>query len=625
MSLNPAQEQAIHHGPGPAMVLAGPGSGKTLVITHRTRNLIEEYHIAPEQILVITFTRAAANEMKERFDRLMCGQREPVTFGTFHSVFFRILKAAYGYSGESILRQELKKQILKAALEHTEWNPEDVNEALGEIESEISAVKGDRIELQNYYSRSCPNEVFREVYDTYEKELRQTGKIDFDDMMTLCFELFRERRDILAVWQKKYRYILIDEFQDINRLQYEIVRMLAGKEANLFVVGDDDQSIYRFRGAKPEIMLGFMQDFPDARQILLDINYRSVPSVVEAAGRLIGQNSQRFRKKIHAEREKDVPVEVTEYPGLPEENDDIIRKLEMYHRAGIPYEEMALLYRTNQAPRVMAEQMIRVNIPFSMGDMLPNIYEHWITGDILTYMLIAAGSRKRGDFLRIINRPNRFISRACFPDPEVSLEKLKKSMGGRDWMEERVDRLVYDLRMLTKMKPYAAIHYIRKGMGYEEFIESYAEYRHVGKEELMAVLDELQESAQPFDSLAEWMNHMREYGKRLEEQKEKTREKREGVSILTMHGSKGLEYQVVFIPDANEGQTPHSKAVLDADLEEERRLFYVAMTRAKTRLHISYVRERFHREQPPSRFVREIGLPPVVKGNPPGNSSQRKK
>ena len=613
MSLNPAQEQAIHHGPGPAMVLAGPGSGKTLVITHRTRNLIEEYHVPPEQILVITFTRAAAGEMQERFGRLLGGRHLPVTFGTFHSVFFRILKAAYGYSGGDILRQEEKKQILRTAVEHSGWTPEDPGEALGEIESEISAVKGDRILLQNYYSRSCPGDVFRDVYETYEKELRRLGKIDFDDMMTLCFELFRERRDILAVWQQKYQYILIDEFQDINRLQYDIVRMLAGKNANLFVVGDDDQSIYRFRGAKPEIMLGFPQDYPDARQILLDVNYRSVPSVVEAAGRLIGQNSQRYRKRIRAERQQDAPVEVTEYPGLTEENDDIIRRLQMFHRAGIPYEEMALLYRTNQAPRVMAEQMMRINLPFSMSDMLPNIYEHWITGDILTYMLIAAGSRSRGDFLRIINRPNRYVSRACFPDPEVSLEALRLAMNGKEWMEERIRRLSYDLRMLAKMKPCAAVHYIRKGIGYEEFLDSYAEYRHVGKEELISVLDELQESAQPFDTLAEWMNHMKEYGRRLEEKKETARAKKEGVSLLTMHSSKGLEYQVVFIPDANEGQTPHSKAVLDADLEEERRLFYVAMTRAKTRLQISYVRERFHRELSPSRFVREIGIPPVVK------------
>ena len=608
MPLNRAQQEAIHHGKGPAMVLAGPGSGKTLVITYRVRNLIEEYGVKPEQILVVTFTRAAAQEMEERFRRLMGGQPLPVTFGTFHSVFFRILRMAYHYSAANIIRPEQRTVILREAIREADWQPEDEAEAIGDVLGEISSVKGDRIDPANYYSQSCPDEVFRRVYAAYEQELRRTGLIDFDDMMKLVYELFSEREDILRAWQGKYRYILIDEFQDINRLQYEIVQMLAKPENHLFAVGDDDQSIYRFRGARPEIMMGFARDYPGAARILLDVNYRSVPSVVEAAGRLIAQNETRFPKQIRAEQHEDVPVLVMGYRDLATENDAVIQAVRAYHEQGIPYEDMALLYRTNAGPRVMAEQLIRINLPFFMADVMPNLYEHWIAKDVLTYMLMAAGSRSRGDFLRIINRPKRYIARQVLTDPEISFESLRKAAGGREWMEEKIDRLEYDLRMLGKMRPWAAVNYIRRGIGYEEYLKEYAEYRHIGLAELMAVLDELQESAQPFASLAEWMSHMREYSEKLQEQKEEQRRGGDGIQIRTMHGAKGLEYRVVFIMDANEDIVPHRKAQLAAEVEEERRLFYVAMTRAKSRLHICWVRERFNREMTVSRFVKETGL-----------------
>ena len=590
------------------MVLAGPGSGKTMVITHRVRNLIEEHGIRPEQILVVTFTRKAAEEMEQRFRRLTGGEAMPVTFGTFHSVFFRILKAAYRFTAANIIRPEQRTAILRQAISDSGWQPEDEGEAVGEVMNEISSVKGDRIDLSAYYSQSCPDEIFRKIYAAYEKALLQSSLIDFDDMMKLVYELFTERKDILKAWQNRYRYILIDEFQDINRLQYEIVRMLALPDNNLFAVGDDDQSIYRFRGARPEIMMGFFTDYPGAQRIVLDINYRSVPSVVEAAGRLIAQNDSRFPKKIRAAQTVDHPVFLCGYLDLTAENDAVIQAVRTYHEQGIPYEDMALLYRTNAGPRVMAEQLIRINMPFSMDEVMPNIYEHWIAGDILTYMLMAQGSRSRGDFLRIINRPKRYIARQILTEPEISFDLLRAKCGGKEWMEEKIDRLEYDLRMLAKMRPWAAVNYIRKGIGYEEFLKEYAEYRHTGLPELLEVLDELQESARPFLTLWEWMNHMKEYAEHLKEQKSREKKQREGLQILTMHGAKGLEFRVVFVMDANEGVTPHRRAVLKEDIEEERRLFYVAMTRAETALHLCCVRERFNREMAVSRFVRETGL-----------------
>ena len=297
MEFGRTQEQAIRHNEGPMMILAGPGSGKTTVITQRIKYLTESLNINPADILVITFTRAAAEEMKERYIRLT-GNASRVTFGTFHSIFFQILKLAYCYTAQNIVRPEQQMQLIRELAGKEELELEDENEFISSILSEISSVKGEMIDLRHYYSRNCPDETFRRICSGYEEQMRRLGLIDFDDMMVMCRQLFLERQDILAAWQKRYRYILIDEFQDINRLQYEIIRMIAEPENNLFIVGDDDQSIYRFRGAKPEIMLGFERDYPGAGRILLDVNYRCTEEIAGPAMRLIENNEKRFSKKI---------------------------------------------------------------------------------------------------------------------------------------------------------------------------------------------------------------------------------------------------------------------------------------------------------------------------------------
>lgn len=605
MSFHPSQLEAIRWGTGPALILAGPGSGKTTVITHRVRALITERQVDPSRILVITFTKAAADEMKERFLRLMGEERTPVSFGTFHAVFFKILKIAYHYNGSHILRPEKRMELIRQVFDQVRPQVEDEAEFLSEILNEISRVKGDRVDLAHYYSNHCPEEVFHALYRGYEEKLREAGLIDFDDMLRLCDELLQARPDILAAWQKKYQYILIDEFQDINRIQYEVIRMLAAPENNLFIVGDDDQSIYRFRGAKPEIMLGFPKDYPDAKKILLSVNYRSRPEIVEAAGQLVMHNETRFRKSLSAAAGPGGRIVAKAFANPAEEGRQVVKELQEYHRQGIPYEEMGLLFRTNQNPRGIVEQLLRMNLPFSMRDMVPNLYEHWISGDILTYLLIAHGSNRRGDFLRIINRPKRYVHRAAFTEPEVGLQKLKEFYQDKDWMVDKLTRLEYDLRMLQKMTPFAAINYLRKSVGYEEYLKEYAGYRRMQPEELFEVLDELHEASRPFRNLPEWMGHIRDYTKELKEQKT-GREKQGGIAVSTMHSAKGLEYQVVYILDANEGITPYKKAAGKADLEEERRLFYVAATRAKQMLHVYWTKEHYNKELPVSRFVTEL-------------------
>lgn len=604
MAFSKAQTQAIMHKDGPMMVLAGPGSGKTTVITHRVQYLTKEYGIDPGDILVITFTRAAAEEMRERYEALIGGGSR-VTFGTFHSIFFRILKLAYRYTADNIVREEQQMQFVRELAQAGGLEPEDENEFAASILSEISSVKGERIALEHYYSKNCPDAVFRQLYAGYEEKMRRVGLIDFDDMMVLCLELFTERKDILSAWQRRYRYILIDEFQDINRLQYEIVRMLAKPEDNLFIVGDDDQSIYRFRGAKPEIMLGFERDYPGAGRILLDVNYRSTEEIVAPALRLIGENQKRFSKTIHTtgRHGKNVITKLWQDPG--EENLAIAREIQLYLQSGVRPGDIAVLYRTNAGPRFLMEKLMEYNLPFRTRDTVPNLYEHWISRNILTYIRIAMGSRAREDILQVINRPKRYISRDAMPDETVSFEKMKAFYAEKDWIAERIESLEGDLRAIARMSPLAAVNYIRQGMGYDEYLIEYAAFRRMRPEELLETADELKESAAGFKTFDEWFAHIEAYKEELLRQAAQRRTETDAITLATMHSAKGLEFPIVYILDANEGITPHSRAMLDEDMEEERRLFYVAMTRAKTRLHVYAVRERYHKKAEVSRFVWE--------------------
>ena len=604
MAFSKAQTQAIMHKDGPMMVLAGPGSGKTTVITHRVQYLTKEYGIDPGDILVITFTRAAAEEMRERYEALTGGGSR-VTFGTFHSIFFRILKLAYRYTADNIVREDQQMQFVRELAQAGGLEPEDENEFAASILSEISSVKGERIALEHYYSKNCPDAVFRQLYAGYEEKMRRAGLIDFDDMMVLCLELFTERKDILSAWQRRYRYILIDEFQDINRLQYEIVRMLAKPEDNLFIVGDDDQSIYRFRGAKPEIMLGFERDYPGAGRILLDVNYRSTEEIVAPALRLIGENQKRFSKAIHTtgRHGKNVITKLWQDPG--EENLAIAREIQLYLQSGVRPGDIAVLYRTNAGPRFLMEKLMEYNLPFRTRDTVPNLYEHWISRNILTYIRIAMGSRAREDILQVINRPKRYISRDAMPDETVSFEKMKAFYVEKDWIAERIESLEGDLRAIARMSPLAAVNYIRQGMGYDEYLIEYAAFRRMRPEELLETADELKESAAGFKTFDEWFAHIEAYKEELLRQAAQRRTETDAITLATMHSAKGLEFPIVYILDANEGITPHSRAMLDEDMEEERRLFYVAMTRAKTRLHVYAVRERYHKKAEVSRFVWE--------------------
>lgn len=611
MSLNHAQTEAVAHNKGPCMVLAGPGSGKTLTIAKRIEYLIMKHKVRPEEILVITFTKYAAWEMKNR-TRSICGPSSyAVTFGTFHGIYYGILKWAYRLNQSNLLSDEEKYRILREILPGIDWDQEpeadEEKDYLQELAIEIGNVKNNCMDIEEYEPMKYTTEKFRKLYRTYEETKKKYRKIDFEDMLIQCRDLFMKRPDILKKWQEKFQYILVDEFQDVNQAQYDVVRMLAAPQDNLFVVGDDDQSVYGFRGAKPGIMMEFMKDYPKARQILLNVNYRSSGYIVKGALRVIENNKIRFKKKIEAFRKPDETVHVQEVKDPVQEAEYVLERIREYREKGVSYTEMAVLYRTNVDARAMSELMTEYQIPFVMKEHLNNIYEHFIALDMISYLRLSQGEYDRKYFLQIANRPNRYLTRESMKTGNVSYESLRRYYRDKDWMVDRIDQLEWDMKMICDKTPYAAIQYIRKRMGYDEFLKEYAAYRKIPSEDLFAVLEEIWQNSKGYGTIKEWFEHIESYGKMLKEQNKKNGEK-EGVNLMTMHAAKGLEFDTVFVIEANEGSCPYKKATADEEIEEERRLFYVAMTRAKRKLVISYVKEKNGKDLLPSRFVSELLL-----------------
>lgn len=608
MSLNHAQREAVSHHLGPCMVLAGPGSGKTLTIAKRIEYLIQKLEVRPEEILVITFTKYAANEMRDRFRKVMNGKSMPVTFGTFHGIYYGILKWAYHLNQENILTEEEKFSLLKEIAAKSDWSgDEDLiqnQDFVSELAEEIGNVKNNLKDIDTYISKKYGMGRFRGIYHEYEEAKQRMRKIDFEDMLVMTLKLFREYPEVLKKWQQKYKFILVDEFQDINQAQYEVIRLLAAPENNLFIVGDDDQSVYGFRGAKPGIMMEFKKDYPDAKQVVLNVNYRSTAHIVNGALRVIKNNRLRYPKEIKANLKADKTVHVQEVRDGAEEAHYVLDKIRESIKSGQKPEEIAVLFRTAQDARIIAELLVEYHIPFHMKEHLNNLYDHFIGQDIYSYLKLSQREFERKYFLQVANRPNRFISRDSM-EGRVSYESIRKFYCDKEWMMDRVDQLEWDMKMIENKTPYAAIQYLRKSVGYDEFLKEYSVFRQMNLEELKDVLDEIQERSKEFKTIKEWFEHVDNYKELLKEQA-KNSGGNDGVALLTMHGAKGLEFDIVYVIAANEGIIPYKKAQINDEIEEERRLFYVAMTRARKQLTIIYTKEKNGKAVKPSRFVQEL-------------------
>ena len=410
-TFNREQEEAITHKGGPLMVLAGPGSGKTLVITYRVKWLIENAGVHPSNILVITFTRAAAEEMKKRFFMFDGMENAPVTFGTFHSIFFMILRYAYRYTAANIIREDVKRRYIKEMTENMELEIEDENEFLSGIINEISYIKGEMMSLSYYHSNNCSDELFAQIYEGYAKRLREENLIDFDDMLVFCYELLKEREDIRTLWQNKFQHILIDEFQDINKVQYEIIRMLAGKGDHLFIVGDDDQSIYKFRGANITNILNFEKEYPDAKVVKLEQNYRSCGNILAAANAVIKHNEGRKDKALWTDQGDGEKLVFNQSEDEYMEADRVVNEIIRLTANGAQYKDIALLYRTNAQSRILGEKLVMRGIPHRVyGGQ--NFYERKEIKDIMAYLKVVNNSTDDTYLRRIINVPKRGIGDA---------------------------------------------------------------------------------------------------------------------------------------------------------------------------------------------------------------------
>ncbi|MEI3294933.1 MAG: ATP-dependent helicase [Eubacterium ventriosum] len=606
---NKSQIQAISHMDGPAMVLAGPGSGKTTVITHRIKNLIEKAEVRPENILVVTFTKAAAISMQKRFSTLMNGGKgQLVTFGTFHSVFYKILRKSRRYEATEILSERQKTDYIREIIGRYGISSNDISELSQNIINDIGNIKGNMLNAQEYEPSCCKKEDFIKVYNAYNLELKKDGKMDFDDILRECYLLLCENHTILEQWRELYKYILIDEFQDINRIQMNIIELLASPLNNIFVVGDDDQSIYGFRGARPEIMIEFKDYYPEAELIVLDVNYRSTQSIINVAGRVIENNKTRLDKCAHANNDKDFQPDIRKFRNQVEELKFVVSKIKEYENQGISLSEMAILVRNNSQIQEISSFLKNRKIEAESGKHRSNIYNGMVAKDILSYVRGALkfdGTYFNEDLIYVLNKPQRYISRQVVLSVNMNISAVR-----RIYSKNNIDSFLFHIEMIRKLPPQAALSYIRKGAGYEEYLRLYAIESNIPMSGLLKQLEQLVQECSKFNTLEHWINSI-DSAQNSEGQNFGKKSSGEGgtnnrINIMTMHGSKGLEFKAVFIVDANQGIIPTSKALRERDFEEERRLFYVAITRAIDYLNIYAVEERLGCPIEVSMFVEEM-------------------
>ena len=606
--LNTAQQRAVCHETGPMLVLAGPGSGKTTVLLCRISRLLGRGLAKPQEILALTFSKAAAEEMKSRFENL--NGASGVSFGTFHSIFFRILRSRYGWNVEQIFQEEERRNILRNSIEAEKWDIPDLEEYISQFFSQLSLMNSELEQPNRFTPVGMPVEEFRKLYRAYEGYKERHEKLDFDDMLTQCYQLLREDAAVREYWQRKYKFILVDEFQDVNQAQFACLQILAEKHQNLFVVGDDDQSIYAFRGARPDFLLHFPTLYPAAKKVTLNTNYRSTERIVNLAERVIGNNEVRFVKNMKGIGEAGDKVTFFLAEDAAKEAAHIAEKIGRFLDEGVPLTEIAVIYRTNLQGGAFARELYKRGIPYDLRDNSGNVYEHWVAKDLLAYLLLAENEESDSALRRILNKPKRYIGKDLLAEAETMPYTLLRSFfvcpSLKGWQEENLENLRIDLNQIRKRTPYDAVKYIRKVIGYDEYLEEFAAYRRTSAQVLQEIADEIMETAKDCADVRSFREQLERLSLQMKEQSRKKGQKRNGVALMTMHGAKGLEFRAVFLPSLVEGIVPHEKGM--DTVAEERRLFYVAMTRASEKLCLSAILQRYEKERKPSRFLAEMGL-----------------
>lgn len=617
--LNENQRKAVEHVDGPCMVLAGPGSGKTRVITYRIANMIINKNIPSARILAISFTKNSSMEMKNRAFKICNDPRiNKVTFGTFHAIFFRILKYFGRYDINSILDEKTKRLTIKGILKNLKVENGEDDETVGQVINEISFVKNELMDKQDFESEVLTKDEFINTYNMYDEYKEQVRKIDFDDMLLRTYELLSTNKQALEMVRNVYKYILVDEFQDINKVQFEVLKLISNPNNNIFVVGDEDQSIYGFRGARPDFLLQFEQIFSGTEKILLDMNYRSQKEIIDVSNKLIQKNMSRYDKTIKCNRGDGGIVKYL----IPKDSEDEAIQigkeiLEEIKNDYVEYSDFAVIYRTNIQSRALVDVFMDMRIPFTIKDSIVTIYDHWAAKDILSYLKISVRKNTNEDWIRIINKPFRYVSRDNInqvKDEKDFINGLITKCNLHPKQVKTINDLDIDIGYLKHQCPQDAISYIRTTLEYDKYILDYCMNRKIKINGLIEILNEIESSASNFDTIEEYLTHIEKVKEELS-QNHKNKEL-DGVVFTTMHSAKGLEFRNVYIIGINEGTIPHEKSY-DIDdeekkleqIEEERRLMYVGMTRAEESLTLSSPINKYGKKAFKSRFLDEIKNP----------------
>ncbi|PWK14348.1 ATP-dependent helicase [Tumebacillus permanentifrigoris] len=617
--LNPEQREAVRHVAGPLVVFAGPGSGKTTVLTCRAAYMMQVARIPANQLLIVTFTRAAAEEMQTRLG-VMPGIGEQAVrateIGTFHSVFLRMLLQQNGGRMPQLLEETEQRTLIRNLLREAGEDGDD--EEVADTLQKIGLCKNNLILPARIKATKPENQKFRDLYAGYEKAKARMDRWDFDDILVECYHMLTSNPLALAYYQRKYRYILVDEFQDTNLAQYEVIKLLAG-HGNLCIVGDDDQSIYRFRGARVEFLLDFESLYPGAEKVILATNYRSTDPVIETSSRLIMHNRKRQSKHIKGTgREGERPVLIRP-EGERDEAEQILTQVEALLASGQEGREIVVLYRTNIQVRAVIDGLVQRNLPFTLHDSDGDFYRRWQVRDVLTYFKLALEPDDLDGLTAIINRPKRYLYPERWVDEvhhirreqgDSYLEALQKVASLEPYQRQKVEQLAKDLHKLRFLSPSSALQMIRKTIGYDKYLEEYAQKSGNDLKAASEPLEELEQAVMGHGTIANFLQHVAEVNETIR----RSRNKGEGIQLMTMHKAKGLEFEHVYCIGLVEEMVPHSKAInvegdkKDAAYEEERRLLYVGMTRAKRFLTLSAPIRYHGGKAEPSPFLYETAL-----------------
>ena len=631
-TLNNEQREAVFCTEGPLLMLAGAGSGKTRSLTHRIAYLIEEKGVAPWNILAITFTNKAAQEMRERVDALVGYGSEDIWISTFHATCSRILRRhidLLGYDRNFTIydasdQKSLMKEVLKEMKIDTKQFPER------SVMSEISSAKNEYkspLDYRNEYGSNFRNQRIADIYEHYQKRLKENNALDFDDLLVKMVDLFQTNPDVLEHYQDRFQYIMVDEYQDTNTVQFLLVSLLAKKYRNLCVVGDDDQSIYKFRGANIYNILNFEKVFPDAQVIRLEQNYRSTQNILNAANGVIANNKGRKEKKLWTENQKGELVHFKQYDTEYDEADGVVSRINFLAMRGVQYKDMAILYRTNAQSRIFEEKLKQKNIPYAIVRGI-SFYDRKEIKDLMSYLKVVDSGMDDLSVKRIINVPKRGIGQTTIKRLQefaiLNQMSFLDAVFNADEIPE-VTRALAKLHkfadMIEEFREYASEHEISELLEHILDVTQYrAELEAEGTDESISRLEDIEELFNDIayyeeeeenpnlrDFLAEKDMYTLNAGiDNLEDENNK-------VLLMTLHNAKGLEFNNVFLGGMEEGVFPGFGAMMSGDeseIEEERRLCYVGITRAKERLFLSAAKRRMLRGQTQynrrSRFIDEI-------------------